>query len=237
MTEAIDNSLPLAESAYRQLRDDIISCRLEPGQRITERALAKETGIGVSPIRDALTRLDHEGLVRTIPRKGYQVAPLTLKAVDDLFAFWQIIGPEVVRLGLTAATDEQLDRVVSDMNEIEGVSPIGHGTEELLRYVEVGNDLFTTLAEASGNSYLAAAYAKLSGEIFRVWTLISDSDLVTPSKLMHVSDWSEVISQRDGEGLAKRAREYIQACSDHVAQTLMRWPSVQTSEVIPLREK
>lgn len=234
MADSIPSSLPLADAAYERLRADIIACRLAPGQRITERALAKETGFGVSPIRDALTRLDHDGLVRTIPRKGYQVTPLTLKVVDDLFTFWQIIGPEVVKHGVIAATDQQLDRILKDMNEIDALIPPGHSSTEVLRFVDVCNDLFTTLAESSGNSYLAATYAKLSGELLRVWTLISDSDFITPATLLNLADWSEMMRRRDGEGLAVKALEYVQACHNQVVKTLMRWPSVRTSEVVPL---
>lgn len=47
--------LPLGEAAFRRLRSDIVACRLTPGQRLTERGLAAELGMGVSPVRDALT--------------------------------------------------------------------------------------------------------------------------------------------------------------------------------------
>ncbi|MDG4668121.1 GntR family transcriptional regulator [Mycobacterium sp. 236(2023)] len=228
-------TVPLAEAAYRCLRDEIIACRLQPGQRITERALAGDFGFGVAPIRDALTRLDHDGLVRTIPRKGYQVAPLTLKAVDDLFAFWSILGPEIVKRGIVAASDEQLGRIIADFEEMERSGPAKVNAVEMQRFVEAGADLFNRLADAAGNAYLSAAYAKLSGEMLRVFTLITDADLTTPKKLWKVSDWSEVLRQRDGEGLSEKARDYINACHDHVAQTLMRWPSVMMSEVVPQR--
>lgn len=234
MAEAKDAHLPLAEAAYQHLLADIIACRLQPGERITERSLVKATGYGASPIRDALTRLDHDGLVRTIPRKGYQVAPLTLKVVDDLFTFWQIIGPEVVRRGVTAATDEQLDRIIKNMNDIEDAVPHGNTREELARFTHIANDLFTTLAEASGNSYLVAAYAKLSGELLRVWTLVAKVDHVTPARVTNVSDWGAIIRSRDGDAMACNAQQYIQASHDYIAQVLLRWPSVRTSEVMPL---
>jgi DNA-binding GntR family transcriptional regulator len=238
MTEAPDCAQPLAESAYRRLRADILACRLQPGQRITERALAKETGLGVSPIRDALTRLDHEGLIRTIPRKGYQVAPLTVKVIDDLSSFWQLIAPEVIKRGVTNATDEQLDRVANDLKGIDRVGPVGQDAGVRVgHFFEIVDEMFTTLAEASDNSYLAAAYAKVSGEVFRAWTLLSDSDLFTPMKLVNLADWFDLLRRRDADALAEKAREYVQACHDHAAQTLARWPSVMTSEVVPLRAR
>jgi len=235
VTVVAGHSMPLAEAAYRRLRDDIIACRLQPGQRITERSLAKEFGFGVAPIRDALTRLDHDGLVRTIPRKGYQVAPLTLKAVDDLFAFWSILGPEIVKRGIVAASDDQLEKIIADFEEMERAEPAKVDGVEMQRFVEAGADLFDRLADAAGNAYLSAAYAKLSGEMLRIFTLITDSDLKTPKKLWKVGDWSEVLRQRDGDGLSAKARDYIDACHEHVAHTLMRWPSVMMSEVIPQR--
>lgn len=63
------------------------------GTALHRARLALTTGLGVSSIREALTRLDHDGLVRTLPRKGYQVTPLTVKSVDDLFVLWGIIVP------------------------------------------------------------------------------------------------------------------------------------------------
>ncbi len=108
MTDPSEPRVSLGEAAYRRVRGDIISCRLAPGQRLTEKQLATDIGLGISPVRDALTRLSHEGLVLTLPRKGYQVAPLTPKSIDDLFVVWEIVGPELVRLGIRQATEEQI---------------------------------------------------------------------------------------------------------------------------------
>ena len=229
-----DGALPLAESAYRRLRGDIIACRLAPGQRVTERGLAKEAGLGVSPVRDALTRLDHEGLVRTIPRKGYQVTPVTLKSVDDLFAFWYIIGPEVVKLGVRNASDEQLAAIAKFLAAVEEEGHAAQPDPNVLHVADVGGDLFAALARAAGNAYLAATYDRLSGELLRVWTLIGDAELVVAATELKAGNWSDAIRTRDGDMLAGHAREYIEVLSDHVARTLVRWPSVMTTEVVPI---
>lgn len=111
MRESSPAHVSQGDAAYWRLRDDITGCRLSPGARITKRALAESTGFGVSAIRDALTRLDHEGLVRTLPRKGYQVAPLTMKSVDALFAMWRIVGLEITRIAVSEANDVDRRRV------------------------------------------------------------------------------------------------------------------------------
>jgi DNA-binding GntR family transcriptional regulator len=231
-----ETSWPLAEAAYRRLRDDILACRRAPGQRVTERRLASDMGVGVSPVRDALTRLDHEGLVRTIPRKGYQITPVTLKSVDDLFSFWSIIGPEVVKLGVEKASREQLNAIADYLNELESVGQSTKPAPDVLHVVDVGGDLFAALAEATGNAYLAAAYARLSGELLRVLTLIGSVELVVAATEFKARTWLQAIEVRDGERLAEHARDYIRVLSDHVARTLVRWPSVMTTEVVPIRQ-
>jgi DNA-binding GntR family transcriptional regulator len=163
---------------------------------------------------------------------------LTVKVIDDLFSFWQLIAAEVIKRGVSNATDEQVDRIANDLKCIDQVDPtVQHATELVGNFFEIVDELFTTLAEASDNSYLAATYAKLSGEVFRAWTLLSDSDLFTPMKLVHLADWSDLLSRRDADALAQKAREYVQACHDHAVQTLARWPSVMSSEVVPLRAR
>src|SRR5882757_9697413 len=75
----------LRESAYAQLRAEILSCELPPGAEIREAELAARFQVSKSPVRDALMRLEREGLVITIPRQGYRVAPISLADVQDMF--------------------------------------------------------------------------------------------------------------------------------------------------------
>lgn len=230
------DSVLLGEAAYRQIRAEIVNCRLAPGSRLTERGLATETGFGVSPIRDALTRLDHEGLVRTLPRKGYQVKSLTIKIVDDLFDFWAIIGPEVIRHGVDGATDEQIERVIACGEELENL--INTQTDPRLvaqRSCEIFDEMSAILSEATGNDYLINTYARLSGEIARVWTLVFDSELVEEgTHLLRLDSWQEDILERNGDKVAELARRYIAQSHNRILRMLARWPSVITTEVIPL---
>ena len=64
MTEQPKVKISLGEAAYRRLRADIMSCRIAPGERLTERQLIESTGFGASPIRAALTRLDQADAAR-----------------------------------------------------------------------------------------------------------------------------------------------------------------------------
>lgn len=226
---------PLGEAVYRRLRDDIVTCRLAPGQLLTERRLATATGFSPSSIREALTRLDQEGLIRTIPRKGYQVKPLTIKAIDDLFEFWQVIGPELARRGLSTGTPEQIADITAGFEAIARLnSEAGQTRDNIARMGELGSLTFGLLAAGTHNQYLIGTYQRLSDELGRVWALIMTGEAVGPLPSGLPDNWRDMLEKRDGEAFAEFALRYIGQLGDHVQQTLMRWPSVVATEVLPL---
>jgi DNA-binding GntR family transcriptional regulator len=226
---------PLSEVAYRRLRADIIACRLPPGQRLTERSLATRTGFGISSIRDALTRLAHDGLVRTVPRKGYQVKPLTIKVVDDLFLFWGTVGPELVRFGIQGATAAELRQAAAGFSELSRLAGEGGPTRELvMRGVGIASRSFGILAAATRNEYFISTFTRVDGEISRVWTLVIDAEPPPPgSAFTGLDHWQDALSRRDGGVGAAGARAYIEQAHHHVLRALARWPSVITSAVVP----
>jgi len=109
--ETVDIAAPasdsrlLREKVYHQLRADMIACRLAPGTEIRENELASRFGVSKSPVRDALMRLEREGLVITLPRQGYRVAPVSLADVQDMFH---------LRVALEQACTERIVRRASD---------------------------------------------------------------------------------------------------------------------------
>ena len=237
MSDLKVGELPLGEVAHRRIRTDILACRLAPGQRLTERGLAAELGMGISPIRDALTRLDHEGLVRTMPRKGYQVKPLTIMSVDKLFEFWTILGPELARRGVSAASAAQLEQAVACADELSQLrEDEGDIREVALRGEELSSRLFHMLADFTGNEYLINAYNQTTSELSRVWTLVIDSQLLEAGRpLGPFDEWRDAAIRRDAEAIAELTRRHIDQGHTRVLRTLARWPSVINSEVVPLR--
>lgn len=84
-TALTNGSRLMRETVYEQLRAEVISCQLAPGTELREGELAARFEMSKSPVRDALMRLEREGLVITLPRQGYRVAPVSLNDVLDLF--------------------------------------------------------------------------------------------------------------------------------------------------------
>ena len=225
--------ISLSDAAYQRLREDIVFCRLEPGMRVTERQLAAEIGFSVSPVRDALTRLDHEGLVRTLPRKGYQVTPISLKSIEELFEVWSIIGPEIMSRGVSRATPNQIQELARGIASIEAVGAEGAGRETAVKLVRLLDETFSIFAAAADNNLLATFFVRLSGEMARVWSLIL---LANPGSLDLSASWlKEIVEQRDGAGAARSSRQNIKRIHKRVQEIVSAWPSVMDSEVVAVR--
>lgn len=224
----------LADAAYRKLREDIVLCRLAPGQRFTEKELVAGTGFGLSPLRDGLTRLDHEGLVQRLPRKGYVVTPLTPKSVDDFFRVWKIIGPEIFGLGLSQADEEQVSLALAAVDELHHLAQSAPGVEAAKREIEVANGLFAGLALASGNDYLIHLYEQLSGHNSRIWALVLSGDpTALPAGRAETYDlYRSAVAARDADIARMIVQRYIETTRRHVMEAIVRWPSVMASEVV-----
>ena len=80
------NICPLRDVVFNTLRQAILKGELKPGERLMELTLAERLGVSRTPIREAMRKLELEGLVVMIPRRGAQVANITEK---DLMTFWK----------------------------------------------------------------------------------------------------------------------------------------------------
>jgi DNA-binding GntR family transcriptional regulator len=102
--------------AYEAIRTAIITWDLAPGEHVTEGNLAARTGFGRAPVRAALARLSHEQLVTAIPRRGYQVAPITFKYVTDVFGVRMVLEPAAARM-VAARGDDAIVARLEALNE------------------------------------------------------------------------------------------------------------------------
>src|SRR5215469_18757370 len=89
----------LTSLAYRSIKDYILEGRLDEESRLTEEFLSGQLGISKSPIREALNRLEAEGLVRIEARRGAYLRKFTVKEVDDLYGLREALELHALRLG------------------------------------------------------------------------------------------------------------------------------------------
>jgi DNA-binding GntR family transcriptional regulator len=229
MTAEDSRPVSLADEAYAALRDRIVDCRLAPGLRVTEKQLAAELGVGHTPVRQALARLDSDGLVRTLPRRGYQITPLTIESVNDLFQVWRILGSSIVELAVRNMEAANWTRLVTAYRVRLDAARKAKDVPALL---DIAEEVWMRLAEATGNRRLTAMYVRLVDELRRVFRLIFQ-DPAAVNALANAADDQDWLPLGDADKGRAYIEQYIDTAHRSVLAILTSWPSVVQAEVVP----
>lgn len=121
--------LPLRDVVFHTLRQAILRGELKPGERLMEIQLANKLGVSRTPIREAIRKLELEGLVLMIPRKGAEVAEITEKSLQDVLEVRKALEELAVKLACDRMTKEQMNRLKDAAKEFEETLKTGDVTE------------------------------------------------------------------------------------------------------------
>ena len=103
--------LPLRDVVFNTLRQAILRGELKPGERLMEIQLANKLGVSRTPIREAIRKLELEGLVLMIPRKGAEVAEITEKNMRDVLEVRKALEELAVQLACDKITKEEIEEM------------------------------------------------------------------------------------------------------------------------------
>ncbi len=150
MKKTIDNT-NLRNQTYDIIKNMIILREIEPGKKINEEHIAKEIQVSRTPIREALCRLENEGIVTIIPRRGAFVSDLTENNVREILLIREVLEGLVVRLAvenMDAKTLQKLSKAIAK------VSSIPEEDRDLVNYTRSEVDFHSILLSASNNQML-----------------------------------------------------------------------------------
>ena len=135
----------LAEEVYRRIRADIMSLKLPPDSRVSVDSLARELGVSQTPIREALSMLEANGLVSKRHFAGYATSPRMDRAqLDELFEFRLLIEPHAARKAAEMMTDSDMGLLAS------GESAPSHDA-----FADMDTDFHRLIAQGAGNHLIA----------------------------------------------------------------------------------
>ena len=137
--------LPLRDVVFETLRAAILKGDLKPGERLMEIQLAEKLGVSRTPIREAIRMLEQEGLAVTMPRKGAEVARMTLKDMENVLEIRASLDELAARLACDRITDGQLARLreVKDaFTESTATGDVRHLAEADVRFHDIIYEAF-----------------------------------------------------------------------------------------------
>ena len=149
----------LTAMAYESIREYILEGKLEDNTRLTEEHMATQLGISKSPVREALNRLEAEGLLRIEPRRGAYLRTLSAKEVDDLYDLREPL--EVHAVNTARLTPELMETLRNHLATMRAML----AANDKVRYIQADVDFHDAIARATGNDRLVGVLASVQNHI------------------------------------------------------------------------
>lgn len=155
--------LPLRDVVFNTLRQAILTGELKPGERLMEIHLANKLGVSRTPIREAIRKLELEGLVTMIPRRGAEVAQITEKSMSDVLEVRRAVDALCVELACERISEEELEALKCACDKFEEAVASG----DVKKIAQADVVLHDIIVRATGNQRLVQLVNTLSEQMYR----------------------------------------------------------------------
>lgn len=156
----------LSDQAFEMIKRLIIRCDLRPGNEVTEAQLSVLTGLGKAPIRAALARLSQRGLVFSVQRRGYRIAPITVRDITNIYQLRLFIEPQIARLAAEKVIPPDVVERLRDLAAAGYEKEDGDSTSDFL---DKNRRFHLSIAQLTGNDRLIKLMEQLFEEMDRLF--------------------------------------------------------------------
>lgn len=209
----LDRYKPLREIVFEGIRDAILNQRMKPGERVLENQLAEELGVSRTPVREALHKLEQEGLIYFLPRKGAFVSEISLHDIEELYEIRGCLEGLACVLAAKRATAEEF----KEMEQCLIRENLYVDSQDVIATVTQDVNLHSIIYKAARNERLFNLLNNLREQIYRM-RVVSTS---LPGRKKRSLDMHrklvEAISQRNGA----KARELAQKHMEDVREAMI----------------
>ena len=200
--ELSEAPISLAEQAYRDIRDRLIMLDIRPGAPINDGQLALELGVGRTPVREALKRLEIDHLVVSYPRRGTFATIVDITELADVSEIRRALEPLAARKAALSASE----RSRSELRELaRDIERLGERNVDKRGLMEYDLNVHRLIYKAAGNPHLEDTLIRLDNLATRIWCLVLDK---VPSVAGHIDEHVELLDAivegraEDAEALA-----------------------------------
>ncbi len=164
MSEYETSRISLRQKVYGEIKKDIISCKLKPGEPLSENQFVERFKVSKTPIREALTSLQQDHLVEYTTNRGFMVSPISVKDVQEIFDARSIYEAAIFKLAFKRMSQADIETLESYSKfEFEDSDP-----EAINQAMQANLNFHLFLAKIAGNSRLYWHYAHLLDEAQRL---------------------------------------------------------------------
>jgi DNA-binding GntR family transcriptional regulator len=209
--------LPLRDVVFQTLRQGILTGTLRPGERLLEIQLANRLGVSRTPIREAIRKLELEGLVTMIPRRGAEVAQITEKSLKDVMEVRRALDALSVELACDRIESSELEMLERACVNFE--QAVATGDNVTIAQADV--TFHETIVQSTGNKRLLALVHNLSEQVYRYrFEYIKDSNQHSLLMREHRIIYDSIVI-KDKDTAAKAAKEHINNQENAIMQQIL----------------
>ena len=201
----LNEFLPLRDVVFNTLRRAILTGRFKPGERLLEVHLADHLGVSRTPIREAMRKLELEGLVTMIPRRGAIVAEMTVKNMRDVLEVRRILDVLSVELACERINDTDLEKLAEKHNAFN--EAIKTGNTATMAAADVA--FHDIIVEATGNSRLKQLINNLAEQMYRYRFIYLQDDIIHDMLMKEHEAIYNAIKERNSHAAATAAKIHI----------------------------
>ncbi|HEV2548017.1 MAG TPA: GntR family transcriptional regulator [Stellaceae bacterium] len=195
----------LAERAYRELEEQIVTLQLRPGAVVSEAILSRRLGIGRMPIREALQRLSRERLVVILRRRGIVVSEVNVRSQLRLLEVRRELERLLARCAARRATQEQRQEFAAIASGMKAAA----ATNDDATFMRLDRAFNTLVLDAARNEYAAGAMTLMHGLSRRFWYIHYKEVADLPLAARLHANIARAIAAADGDLAAKTSDELI----------------------------
>ncbi|MFC5650550.1 GntR family transcriptional regulator [Paenibacillus solisilvae] len=144
------NYVSVSEKVYEAIKGSILSGKLKVGEQLNERLIAKHMGTSVSPVKDALRKMEKEGLVVIVPRKGSFVAEGIMTSIEEIYMVRGALESVAAYLAAQKLNEEQAERLRTHFRLMEEATR----KQDLLLTIDLNQKFHVMIRKIANNSYL-----------------------------------------------------------------------------------
>jgi len=212
----VDRPAGIADQVCKTLRDYLGSHVIRPGQRLQEAALALQLGVSRTPIREALARLESEGLVAAEGR-SFVVPVLTDTDVDEIYELRGMLEPAALaQVAVSIADPKVLSRIAAALRDAE-TADLRNDAES---FIEANARFHAAWHDLVANRRLLRALALYAGHVRYLRVLTLNNDAARKAALAGMKNILTALRKRDGERATRVMRDHLRVARQYLRQVL-----------------
>ncbi len=217
----------LREQVYKRLKDNVLDGHWQPNTRLVEEKLAADMGTSRTPVREAIQKLEKEGLIRKLPKGGFAVGAVTSEEVEEVFGIRGVVETYAAFLAASRATDQDISALEEIVKQEEACLKTGD-VDELVRLNTLFHD---TLYRTARSEKLLAVINELRDFIHRYRVICFTNEKMAETAVFDHKSMIAAMKADNPRQVQKTVQKFFVRAKAFIKKRIRQRPKRRTAKV------